>query len=80
MHGAHACVCLPVVPGKGRDGQGGGAPKCYTVCQVDHFGAHFGRWFLMTFDDSFKEIKKKRVSKVVKRGGPVRPVRPVYFL
>ena len=34
----------------------------------------------MPFDDSFKEIMKKRVSKVVKRGGPVRPVRPVYFL
>ena len=56
-----------VVPGKGRDGQGGRAPKCKTVCQVGHFGGHFGRWILMTFDDSFKEIKKKWVSKVVKR-------------
>ncbi len=34
----------------------------------------------MTFENSFKESKKKMVSKVVKRGGPVRPVRPVYFL
>ena len=41
------------------------SPKCRAVAQRLHFGVHLGRSFLIVFDDSFEEIVKKSLPKVV---------------
>ena len=45
---------------------GGRCPKCRTVAHRLHCGAHFGRWFLLTFVDSSAKSKKMRSPKGVK--------------
>ena len=63
---------------RGRGGEapggapGGRCPKCRTVAHRLHFGAHFGRWFLLTFVGSSAKSKKMRSPKGVKSGKPAK--------
>ena len=58
------------VRGRGGEAPGGApdgrCPKCRTVAHRLHFGAHFGRWFLLTFVNSSAKTKKMRSPKGVK--------------
>ena len=60
-------TALEAPPGLVTPGDHGSAtsPKCRTVAQRLHFGAHLGRSFLVEVDYSFEEIAKKNPPKVV---------------
>ena len=64
------------VRGRGGEAPGGAphgrCPKCRTVAHRLHFGAHFGKWFLLTFVDSSAKTEKMRSPKGVKRENPVK--------